>query len=180
MIFNYITKIFIGETFEWNVSIKPDQVLKELGAKNQGSFFERMFSPGISVRARGNKFSFSKMSIGNLPMSGNAYTHVLVGRVVETPIGSKVSAFFRLPIHVFIFSTFWLSGAMLGGFVGGVLGLIKSKQTGNYEQLPLIMFFFLFPISGIFMLNLFRSMAQKNEKEIIQIINDCLEQYKAI
>jgi hypothetical protein len=45
---------------------------------------ERLFAPGIGARTGQHKFTLAKMSIGNLPMSGNRFAHVLAGRVYGT------------------------------------------------------------------------------------------------
>jgi hypothetical protein len=178
MIWKHISRIFIGERFEWNVSLKPEQVLSDLRGKNQGSFIERMFSPGVSARASGNKFSFSKMSIGNIPMSGNAFTHVLVGKVEEAPYGSKVTAHFRLPIHVFVFATFWLGLAYAVGFVGGIGSAIETINKGNYSGLGNSAFMTIFPIFGTLFLHVFRKMAARNENEIITMVSEYMESHK--
>jgi hypothetical protein len=166
VIIKYVTRIFWGERLEWNVKLRPEEVLSLVGSKNEGSWIERIFAPGIGARTGNHKFTLAKMSIGNLPMSGNSFVHVLTGRVTETPTGSRVVAQFRLAIPVFVFATIWLGLAFLIGVGGGVAGLYKAISTGDVSQLGGAAIMFLTPVIGTAFLNLFRLFGESNEKEL--------------
>jgi hypothetical protein len=89
VISKFITGIFVGEKLDLESKMSPDQLVGLIAGKNEGSFVERMFVPGIAVRTSGFKFRMSKMSIGNLPMSGNGFTHILVGQIYPTAQGRE-------------------------------------------------------------------------------------------
>jgi hypothetical protein len=178
MITKYVTRIFWGERLEWNLALTPEQVLLAVGAKNEGSWIERVFAPGIGARTGKHDFTLSKMSIGNLPMSGNGFVHVLTGRVHKTPTGSRVVAQFRLPIHVFIFATIWLGLGSLIGIGGGISNLYKAFIVGDMSQVKGAAIMFTVPLLGIAFLNLFRLLGAGNERALRAALIDALGEPK--
>lgn len=174
----YITRIFWGERLEWSVSLKPEEVMRLVGSKNEGSWIERIFAPGIGVSTGRGRFTLSKMSIGNIPMSANSFVHVLSGKVYETPSGSRVVAQFRLAIPVFIFATIWLGLAFLIGFGGGIAAVVKTASTQDTKQLGGAAAMFATPVVGTAFLNFLRMLGcAGNEKELKVALAEALSRY---
>ncbi|MGZ3742464.1 MAG: hypothetical protein ACXWRE_01285 [Pseudobdellovibrionaceae bacterium] len=174
MITKYITRIFWGERLEWNVNLTPEQVLSLIGTKNEGSWFDRIFAPGIGTRTGNHKFTLAKMNIGNLPMSRNSFVHVLAGRVYETSTGSRVVAQFRLFLPVFVFVTVWFGLTFIIGIGEGITILYKAISTGDMGQLRDAMMMFLAPLIGTAFFNLFRLFGSGNEEELKETLDNLL------
>jgi hypothetical protein len=51
-----ITRIFWGDSLEWSLDINPDQVRSMLEAKNQGGWFDHLFSSLLSTQKRTSLF----------------------------------------------------------------------------------------------------------------------------
>lgn len=174
----YITRVFWGERLEWNVSLKPEEVMSLVGSRNEGSWIERIFAPGIGASTGRRRFTLSKMSIGNIPMSANSFAHVLSGKVYETPTGSRVVAQFRLAIPVFIFAIIWLGMAFLIGVGGGVASLIKAASARDIEHLSGAAAMFAAPIVGTGFLNFMRMVGcAENERELKVALTEALSRH---
>lgn len=177
MITKYVASLFWGERLEWNVSLRPEEVLALVGTKNEGSWMERIFAPGVSARTGHRKFSLAKMGIGNLPMSGNSFVHILAGQVYQTPTGSRVVAQFRLVLPVFIFLSVWLGFLFLIGIVGGTVNLYKAVTTGDINLLIVALIMFMAPIIGTGFLQILRRLGKSNEDEIKKILVTALAEH---
>ncbi|MBC7428486.1 MAG: hypothetical protein H7336_07745 [Bacteriovorax sp.] len=169
MIFKKIHKLFIGETFNWKVSLAPDQIEKILSARDQGKYFN---SPaGITVLVKNHKFSFYKITIGDIPMSYNHMAHMLVGYIEQTETGSKVTARFQLPFFISLLLIFLL---VIPSFITIVIILIDLRNH-HVDKNTLFIFF---PMAIMLTMKFLRKLAVKDEKKIISLMNDCFYPYQ--
>jgi len=167
MLLKFVTRLFWGEKLEWYVNLTPEQVLNLVRSKNEGSWLERTFVPGIGVSTGKQRFTLAKMNIGNLPMSANSFCHVLSGRIYSTQNGSRVVARFRLAIPVFIFTSIWLGLLFAVGIFGGISSLFKAVSMGNFDEIVSAFILFAIPVLGTAFLNLFRlAGVKKNEEDL--------------
>jgi hypothetical protein len=162
-----ITGIFYDGPYAWELSpftTDPESKIEEL---HQGAFLAHIFDPGISVSVSGRKFTISRWGIGNLPMSGNSFVHVFVGKIFRDGSKTSVHGHFRLNAFVFGFALFWLTGAYLLGGALAVGSAVAYSHDGNLARLSGLFFGLAFPIFGTFMLLGFRRLAHFNEEEIL-------------
>lgn len=170
----YVTRIFWGERFAWNVDLTPEQVLRKVGAKNEGTWLQRIFAPGIGAETSRDTFTLSNMSLGNIPLSGNGFVHVLNGRVRPTPGGSHVTAQFRLALPVFVFSTLWLGLAFFIGIVGAVSNMYRALLAQDLTLAGEAVMMIAAPVLGTAFLNVFRMLGWENEKKLKAALFDAL------
>lgn len=178
MISKYITQIFWGERYEWQVSLKPDEVLKLIGSKNQGSWLELLFSPGVGIKTTKDGFNASNMSICKIPLTKNSFAHVLFGQIFDTPYGSKVTARFRLTRPAFIFTIYWLGLVFAFSLFAGFTIIYDTYTQKNISLLPYVAAAIVTPIFAILFLKFFRYLSKKNEDEVIYILNETLIPHK--
>jgi hypothetical protein len=165
-----LRQLFIGETYEWDVSLSPDQVEVVLREKDQGTYFN---SPaGITVLVKNRKFSFYKITIGNIPMSYNHMAHMLVGYIEGKKNNqSSITARFQLPFFIAILFIFLLIIPLFGAIIVLIIA-IKNHHVNNQS---LIIFF---PLTVLFSMRFLRKLAIKDEVKIIAIVNDCFDPFK--
>ncbi|MGZ3855216.1 MAG: hypothetical protein ACXVKO_03095 [Bacteriovorax sp.] len=185
MILKYITEIFVGEHFAWSIGIRPDQFIKELSKKNQGSFLGRTFiADGISVQTSGNKFSISKnsewgASNNHLPfIQLFSFSHILAGSVNNSYSGTRITAHFRLPILTFFISLVWIAIAIYFGFIASGFTLEKGMRGINFDMHSNAWAIFIFPIFAVLFLKLLRNRDSFYEKELIEALRESIDKHK--
>jgi len=162
-----ITGIFYNGPYVWELrSAQPDPASK-VEELHEGSFLDHIFYPGISVSVSGKKFKVTRWGIGNLPMSGNSFVHVFVGKICRDGSKTIVRGNFRLDLFVLGFALFWLTMAYLLGGILAVGSAVAYLHDGTITRLSGLLFGLAFPIFGTLMLLGFRRLAQPNEREII-------------
>jgi hypothetical protein len=162
-----ITGIFYSGPYEWRLVssfVDPAGKIKEL---HEGSVLDHIFYPGVSASVSENKFKVTRWGIGRIPMSGNSFVHVFVGRICREESHVSVRGYFRLNLFVFGFALFWLVGAYLLSGAVAVGAALAYFKDGDAEKLLGILFGMAFPVVGTFMLLGFRRLARSNEKEIL-------------
>ena len=162
-----ITGIFYNGPYEWELISPQADPASKIEELHEGSFLDHIFYPGISASVSGNKFKVTRWGIGNLPMSGNSFVHVFVGRIYRDGSRTIVRGNFRLNGFVFGFALFWLTMAYLLGGALAVSSAVAYLDDGNMAKLSGLLFGLAFPIFGTFMLLSFRRLAQSNEREIL-------------
>jgi hypothetical protein len=178
MILAPIRKIFWGERLEWELNIPPEKVLSLVQDKNEGSFVERMFAPGLSVRIGTHGFKVSKLSIGNMPMSGNSFCHILAAKVYLTPSGSKVVTQFRLVWFIFGFVAFWLTLMTFGTLAMSGAVLIEAAKTRDISKLTRLFPVLILPTFAVLLFRGSRMLASSNEKEIKGTLAELFKPYE--
>ena len=164
-----LRQLFIGETFAWNLSISPKEVEKILSEKDLGIYFNS--SAGITVIVKNRKFSFYKITIGNIPMSYNHMAHMLVGYIEESSNGSRVSARFQLPFFITLLFIFLLIIPLFGSIIAMIIAI------KNYQLSKNLLFIF-FSLAVFLTMGFLRKMAAKDEHKIISFFKDSLDKYK--
>ncbi|AZZ37443.1 hypothetical protein CIK05_11780 [Bdellovibrio sp. qaytius] len=170
-----ILNFFVGKQLKWNSKLTPEQVIVGIG--NLPS--HRLFGSGgqlVTASTSGQKFSLRCSGFGGIGMSGNAFEHIGIGKVIATTSGSEVTIYFRLRLHVFLFLIIWMTGALGGSLIillGSTYHLITGKgnwqnsETGIIFSLFFIFFAYLFPKSC-------RKIAEKNEIKIVRTLTEIL------
>ncbi len=165
--FKTIAGIFYSGPYVWEQVAPQEEPASKIEELHEGGLLDHIFYPGVSSSISGNKFKVTRWGIGNLPMSGNSFVHVFVGRIRRDGFKTIVCGHFRLNALVFGFSVFWLTGAYLLGGALAVGSAVAYLHDGNIARLSGLLFGLAFPIFGTFMLLGLRRMAQVNEKEIL-------------
>jgi hypothetical protein len=166
-----ITGIFYSGPYEWELASPQTDPANKIEELHEGNLLDHIFYPGISASVSGNKFKVTRWGIGRLPMSGNSFVHVFVGRIYRDGSKTIVRGIFRLNAFVFVFALFWLTMAYLisGGLA--VSSAVAYLHDGNTAKLSGLLFGLAFPILGTLMLLGFRRLARPNEREILDGLN---------
>jgi hypothetical protein len=146
-----ITSIFYNGPYAWELTSPKQDPASKIEEMHEGGFLDHIFYPGISVSVSGNKFKVTRWGIGRLPMSGNSFVHLFVGRIYREGSKTIVRGHFRLNIFVFGFALFWLTMAYLLSGVFAVGTAIAYFENGNATALSGLVFGIAFPIFGTFM-----------------------------
>lgn len=162
-----ITGIFYNGPYAWQLASPQADPASKIEELHEGGLLDHIFYPGISVSVSGNKFKVTRWGIGRLPMSGNSFVHVFVGKICRDGSKTVVRGNFRLNVFVFGFALFWLTMAYLLGGALAVGSAVAYLDDGNIAKLSGLLFGLAFPIFGTFMLLSFRRLAQSNEREIL-------------
>src|SRR5258708_35987598 len=162
-----ITGIFYSGPYEWELAPSQTDPASKIEELHEGSLLDHIFYPGVSVSLSGNKFKETRWGIGRLPMPGNSFVHLFVGKIYRDGSNTIVRGNFRLNAFVFVFALFWLTTAYLisGGLAVG--SAIAYLRDGTTAKLPGLLFGLAFPILGTLMLLGFRRLARSNEREIL-------------
>lgn len=162
-----ITGIFCNGPYMWELASPQADPANKIWELHEGGLLDHIFYPGISVSVSGNKFKVTRRGIGRLPLSGNSFVHVFVGKICRDGSKTIVRGKFRLNVFVFGFALFWLTGAYLISGALAVSSAVAYLQDGGVDRLPGLIFGISFPIFGTLMLVGFRRLARSNEREII-------------
>lgn len=162
-----IIGIFYNGPYVWELAapqIDPANKIKEL---HDGGLLDHFFRPGVSASVSRSKFKVTRWGIGHLPMSGNSFVHVFVGKIYRDSSKTIVRGNFRLNAFVFGFTLFWLTGVYLLGGVFALGSAVAYLHDGGVDRLLGSLFGVAFPIFGTVVLLGFRRLAQFNEREIL-------------
>jgi hypothetical protein len=162
-----IAGIFYSGPYVWELVAPQEELGSKIEELHEGGWLDHIFYPGISSSISGNKFKVTRWGIGHLPMSGNSFVHIFVGKICRDGSKTIVCGHFRLNAFVFGFALFWLTMAYLLGGAVAVGSAVAYLHDGNIARLSGLLFGLAFPIFGTFMLLGFRRLAQFNEKEIL-------------
>lgn len=170
MILQTLTSIFYNGPYVWELRAAQPGSTNTIEQLHEGSFLYHIFNPGISVSMSGNKFKITRWGIGNIPMSGNSFVHVFVGKMCSNGSTTVVHGKFRLNLFVFGFALSWLSMAYLLGGKLAVDSAIEYSRGGPVAGLSNLIFGLAFPIFGTLMVLGFRRLARSNEREILDAL----------
>jgi len=162
-----IAGIFYSGPYVWELAAPREEPASKIEELHEGGLLDRIVRPGISSSVSGNKFKVTRWGIGHLPMSGNSFVHVFVGKIRRDGSKTIVCGHFRLNVFVFGFALFWLTMAYLLGGAVAVGSTVAYLRDDNIARLSGLLFGLGFPIFGTFILLGFRRLAQFNEKEIL-------------
>lgn len=162
-----IAGIFYNGPYMWELASPQADPANKIEELHEGGLLDHIFYPGISVSVSGDKFKVTRWGIGRLPMSGNSFVHVFVGKVCRERSKTIVRGNFRLNVFVFGFALCWLTGVYLISGALAVGSAVAYLHHGNIDRLSGLLFGIAFPIFGTFMLLGFRRLAQSNEREIL-------------
>jgi hypothetical protein len=165
-----LTSIFYSGPYVWELLAAQPGSASKIEELHEGSFLYHIFNPGISVSISGNKFKITRWGIGNIPMSGNSFVHVFVGKICSDGPTTIVRGKFRLNLFVFGFALFWLTVAYLLGGKLAVDSAIAYSRGGPVAGLSNLIFGLAFPIFGTLMLLGFRRLARSNEREVLDAL----------
>jgi hypothetical protein len=79
-----IAGIFYNGPYVWELLAPQEESASKIEELHEGGLLDHIFYPGISVSISGNKFKVTRRGIGHLPMSGNSFVHVFVGKFAAT------------------------------------------------------------------------------------------------
>ncbi len=162
-----IAGIFYSGPYVWELMAPEEELVSKIEELHEGGLLDQIFYPGISSSISGKKFKVSCWGIGHLPMSGNSFVHVFIGKICRDGSKTIVCGHFRLNAFVFGFALFWLTMAYLLGGAVAVGSAVAYLHDGSIARLSGLLFGLAFPIFGTIMLLGFRRLAQFNEKEIL-------------